>query len=637
LKGVNRHSFHPETGRALNREISISDIKLIKSMNMNAVRMSHYPPDKHFLELTDELGLYVINELPGWSKPSYDTPTARRLVKQLVTRDQNHPSILLWANSNEGGWNTDVDGDYELYDLQKRNVIHPWSNFGGIDTKHYPTWGKLNSLQKQGDLFMPTEFLHGLYDGGIGAGMSDYWNFIEQSSNGAGGFLWVLKDEGIARPDLGSNIYDTDGNHGADGIVGPFDEKEGSYYTVRDIWSPVQILAPSEKDTLADNFDGTLTIFNKHDFITLEGMTLESTLINTSDAFSRLDKNIITLEKIQFPKITAGDTGEVSLNLPDDWQQADILKIEVRQTNGDLVRDWTWPINGAASTAKQTRQHYELKYPASDSIVHNSEGGKLFVSAGDLTVTFDEKTGLLIEFSRGKLNKKQKRRGDLNTFVRAGPFLIKGADPLVFSHDETATEIQIIEKTQQLKVMVKNPVGGLNHLVWTIHKSGYLSVEAGYTLSATVPYHGILFKADPEQAIRKTWQGKGPYRTWRNRQEGMRFGLWEGVYNDARTGADWRYPEYKGYFANLNWLRINLLRKGQQVFSTPDENLYVRVFEPKNALQPKKHAFNEFAEGLAFMKVIPAVGTKFHVAQKLGPQSEPVHADGSYTIKLDIF
>ncbi|HPY52085.1 MAG TPA: glycoside hydrolase family 2 TIM barrel-domain containing protein, partial [Sedimentisphaerales bacterium] len=69
LKGVCRHSFWPDSGRCLSRQISYDDVRLIQSMNMNAVRMSHYPPDTHFLEACDELGLYVLDELAGWQKP----------------------------------------------------------------------------------------------------------------------------------------------------------------------------------------------------------------------------------------------------------------------------------------------------------------------------------------------------------------------------------------------------------------------------------------------------------------------------------------------------------------------------------------------------------------------------------------
>lgn len=80
MKGINRHSFHPDGGRTTNKELSIQDVKLIKEMNMNAVR-SHYPPDEHFLDACDSLGLLYIDELAGWQN-AYDTPTGTRLVRE---------------------------------------------------------------------------------------------------------------------------------------------------------------------------------------------------------------------------------------------------------------------------------------------------------------------------------------------------------------------------------------------------------------------------------------------------------------------------------------------------------------------------------------------------------------------------
>ena len=261
LKGVNRHCFWPDSGRTLNRTISYEDARLIKAMNMNAVRMSHYPPDKHFLEACDELGLYVIDELTGWQS-AYDTKAGRPLVSLLVKRDVNHPSILFWANGNEGGWNTELDGDYALYDPQKRAVLHPWALFGDIDTAHYREYAlHLKLLNEAPDLYMPTEFLHALYDGGAGAGLNDYWKAIKNSPRGAGGFIWVLADEGVVRTDRGGR-FDNDGNHAPDGIVGPCRQKEGSFYTVKEIWSPVQVLL----DTLNASFDGVIPVENDYAF-----------------------------------------------------------------------------------------------------------------------------------------------------------------------------------------------------------------------------------------------------------------------------------------------------------------------------------------------------------------------------------
>src|SRR5262249_47212078 len=131
LKGANRHSFWPTSGRALSAKISRDDVLLMKEMNFNAVRMSHYPPDEHFLDACDQFGLYVLDELAGWQK-SYDTPTARRLVGEMIRRDVNHPSILFWDNGNEGGWNKEVDDDFAIWDPQKRFVLHPWDPFRGV-------------------------------------------------------------------------------------------------------------------------------------------------------------------------------------------------------------------------------------------------------------------------------------------------------------------------------------------------------------------------------------------------------------------------------------------------------------------------------------------------------------------------
>src|SRR6202012_711795 len=139
LMGVDRHSFWPESGRTLSRQVCYDDVRLMKQANMNAVRMSHYPPDAHFLETCDELGLYVLDELAGWHQ-AYDTPIGRSLIRDMVIRDVNHPSIVFWDNSNEGGWNAHVDDEFAKWDPQQRHVLHTWSLFRGINTKHYPIY-----------------------------------------------------------------------------------------------------------------------------------------------------------------------------------------------------------------------------------------------------------------------------------------------------------------------------------------------------------------------------------------------------------------------------------------------------------------------------------------------------------------
>lgn len=250
LKGVNRHSFWPDSGRCLSTAVHKLDIETIKDMNGNAVRMSHYPPDVEFLDLCDELGLYVLDEIGGWQK-FYDTDIGTKIVEETVTRDVNHPSILFWDNGNEGGFNTNLDKVFGEFDPQKRRVLHPWATFSGLNTTHYLAYDKAEvaavgyRTYYDGQervatndpvryIYMPTEFMHGLYDGGAAAGLEDYWTMMMKSPLCAGGFIWAFADEGIRRSDTGQ--IDVAGNQAPDGIVGPYREREGSFYAIKEIW-----------------------------------------------------------------------------------------------------------------------------------------------------------------------------------------------------------------------------------------------------------------------------------------------------------------------------------------------------------------------------------------------------------------
>src|SRR5205085_1398917 len=199
--------------------------------------MSHYPPAPHFLAAAHSLGLYVPDELTGWQQ-AYSTAAGRPLVREMVTRDVNHPSIVLWDNGNEGGFNFELDPDFAQYDPQHRTVIHPWLNWNGINTGHYEAYDCCaggSSFFHGDDLIMPTEFVHALYDGGGGAGLDDWWREMLAHPLAIGGFIWAFADEGIVRADQGGAI-DVAGNQAPDGLVGPYRKKEGSFFAVKQIW-----------------------------------------------------------------------------------------------------------------------------------------------------------------------------------------------------------------------------------------------------------------------------------------------------------------------------------------------------------------------------------------------------------------
>ena len=338
FKGVNRGSFWPTSGRTTSRRVSELDVNLIKDMNMNAVRMSHYPPDEHFLQVCDSLGLFVIDELTGWQYPPYDTEVGRKLVKELVLRDVNHPSIVLWANGNEGGFNYELLPDYPKYDPQNRPVIHPWLTLNGMNTTHYIGYDYgLNTFFNGSDVFFPTEFLHGLYDGGHGAGLDDFWNLMRSRPTAAGGFLWDFCDQAVVRTDQRGEL-DTKGNSAADGILGPYREKEASFYTIKEIWAPIffpQRLLPAR-------FAGQLTIENRYHYTNLDQCTFRWQL-KRFGSLAPADTTALT-GTAPAPALAPQTTGTLSLPLPADWQNYDVLYLTAHDRYGRQINTWSWPI-----------------------------------------------------------------------------------------------------------------------------------------------------------------------------------------------------------------------------------------------------------------------------------------------------
>ena len=340
FKGVCRHTFWPESGRASSPALAIEDVNLIKDMNMNAVRMSHYPPDEYFLDVCDSLGLFVIDELAGWQK-QYETSVARRLVRAMIERDVNHPSIMIWANSNEGGFNKDIRPDYAMLDPQKRKVVEPWSRYDGIDTHHYPNYNAVREkLEKQEAVFMPTEMIHGLFDGGHGASLDDYWQLMQSSPTSAGGFLWNLADEGVVRHDKRDSI-DCDALHAPDGIVGPHHEKEGSFYTIKSVWSPIQIVHKGNE----------LEVSNHYMFTNLNQCRFEYEEVRLPNPlFSMTEEHT---SKTQLKTMDAAPGQKCIIPMPQANPTADMVVLRAYDHTNRLVDTWTWRLTNTEQVAQR--------------------------------------------------------------------------------------------------------------------------------------------------------------------------------------------------------------------------------------------------------------------------------------------
>ncbi len=626
MRGVNRHSFWPETGRTLNKTQNYNDVRLIKEMNMNAVRMAHYPPDPEFLEACDELGLYVLNELGGWHG-HYDTAVGRKLVKEMVTRDVNHPSILLWDNGNEGGWNTELDNEFALYDPQNRPVIHPQQDLNGMETMHYRSYGETQEYLRGKDLFMPTEFLHGLYDGGHGAGLYDYWKMMYNHPNCTGGFLWVYADEGVVRTDLNGKI-DNDGNHGADGIVGPHHEKEGSFFTIKQVWCPVQV----EPEVLPEIFSGELSLENRYDFTNLNECAFNWYLKSFS-SFDDVQKSEKVTAKgtIKGPDVAPHEKGSIKIPMPSNLQNATGLYLEAVDKNGKELWTWSWNINS------QNDLTFKPKENAFNSEVKEDI---LSIKSDNKTYTFNTLTGHLtginqnnkiLSFGKGPTFIAA-RRGDRSLDGWVAENLPDKLDGIDRRYDEikvdgSLTDFTYEEKDSHYEINASYE-GALMKATWKIYADGNITLDYQYRYEGVVELMGIKFDYPEEKMKSIKWLGKGPYRVWQNRLRGTTLGIWENDYNDPIPAESFNYPEFKGYFRDWRWADFKT-EEGTISIGNKDSNTYLGVYTPRDGRDALLYTLPQ--TGIAVFNVIPAVRNKVNATDLCGPSSQAQHVSGVYS------
>ena len=633
VRGVNRHSFRPESGRTLSKAKNIEDVLLMKGMNMNSVRLSHYPADPEFLEACDSLGLYVMDELGGWHG-KYDTPTGVRLIEGMIERDVNHPSIIWWSNGNEKGWNIELDGEFHKYDPQKRPVIHPQGNFSGFETMHYRSYGESQNYMRLPEIFMPTEFLHGLYDGGHGAGLYDYWEMMRKHTRCIGGFLWVLADEGVKCVDM-DGFIDNQGNFGADGIVGPHHEKEGSYYTIKQLWSPVQVM-----NTAIDrNFDGKLSVENRYDYLNLNTCRFiwqQVKFPSVTDA-SNTTTRILKQGEVQGSDVAAHGVGVVDIKtsiLP----EADALFLTVIDKYGYELWRWTFPVD------KLNRETEQFSASSGRASYTETEKG-ITVKANGRTFVFSKKDGQLkdvsvnnrkISFANGpRFIGARRADRSLDQFYNHDDEKAKAKDRTYSEFTDAAvfTKLDVKEEGGNLILTANYKLGNLDKAQWTIHPDGMATLDYTYNFSGVVDLMGICFDYPEEQVLSKRWLGAGPYRVWQNRIHGTQYDIWENDYNDPIPGETFTYPEFKGYFGSVSWMSIRT-KEGTISLTNETPDSYIGVYQPRDGRDRLLYTLPE--SGISVLNVIPPVRNKVNSTDLCGPSSQPKWVDGSQTGRLVI-
>ena len=615
VKGINRHSFSVDGGRTTSAAMSRQDALLIKEMNMNAVR-SHYPPDEHFLDMCDSLGLVYIDELSGWHG-RYDTETGARLIREMVERDVNHPSVILWSNGNEGGWNTDNDSLFCKYDkFQRRHVIHPWADFDGLDTHHYPAYLTGVARFTNGyKVFMPTEFMHAMYDQGGGAGLRDFWDRWMTNPMFAGGFIWVFCDEALKRSDRGG-VLDSDGSNAPDGVVGPRREKEGSFYAIRSQWSPVQI----KPLLITEHFDGSFFVSNEYIYTNLKDCRMTYEVLSCDIPMQGAVSRILARGEVTLPALSPGETGKARFSLPASFAEGDVLKLEAFDRDGHRICDWSFPIR-LANPYFQRHLAQVATGLSGNTVSARNNGKEIVLKSEKVSVTFDAATGMILRVLSGNTEIPL-----TNGPVAVGmKMLYQPASSYVRQDSEEA-------------VFCARYKGGADSIVWRLTSQGLLYMDAVLLNRAsggggfddafmdTEVYNLGLTFSYPERICKgMKWLGRGPYRVWKNRIPGTNYGIWHKDYNNTVTGESYDnlvYPEFKGYHANMYWATFESDTAPFTVYSRTD-GIFYRVFTPEEPKGSAKRTMPEFPEGdISFLLDIPAI-CSFKPIEQQGPNSQP--------------
>jgi beta-galactosidase len=416
IRGVNRHEWHPDHGRAVPAETMREDLLLMKRHNINAVRTSHYPPNPDFLGMCDELGLWVIDEcdlethgfsLVGWAgNPSADPawrPALLDRMRRMVERDKNHPSIIIWSLGNEAGtgdnlaamadWVHDRDpgrpvhyeGDYDSPYVDVYSRMYPsHAEVAAIGLGEEPvTADPKNDAHRRGLPFIMCEYAHAMGTGP--GGLLEYQELFERHPRNQGGFVWEWIDHGIRQQaedgteffayggDFGEVVHD--GNFVADGLLFPDRQASPGLVEFKKIIAPVRITPDPQA--------GTVRVDNGHDFASTAHLAF-SWSVATEGAE-------VEAGSLDVPAVPAG--GSATIALPELPAAKGETWLTVRATLG---ADAPWAEAGheiAWGQAKVAADIVEIS-PIGESTVEVRDG-LIIVGPG----SFDPRSGVLREFA----------------------------------------------------------------------------------------------------------------------------------------------------------------------------------------------------------------------------------------------
>jgi beta-galactosidase len=333
VRGVNRHEFNPDRGRAVTEEDMRRDIVLMKQLNFNAVRTSHYPNDPRWYELCDELGLYVVDEANLETHgvmgdlsldPDWACAYLSRAVR-MVLRDRNHPCVCFWSLGNESskgphhaamaGWIRSADPTRPV----QYESGNPGPDITDIMVPMYPGLEWVRQVMEDPAERRPLIMCEYAYAKGNATGnFRKFWDFVDRYPAFQGGFIWDWADKALRFPlpdgrqvlgygnDLEEHFdYAAVGEHPSqvlNGLVAADLTVHPGAWEVKKVQAPVAFEAPRAAE-------GRISIRNKYQFISLDHLSIHWELLENG--------RVIRSGQMEAPDTRPGCASELQLPRPD--------------------------------------------------------------------------------------------------------------------------------------------------------------------------------------------------------------------------------------------------------------------------------------------------------------------------------
>ncbi|GHU56213.1 beta-galactosidase [Bacteroidia bacterium] len=592
LKGVDLHEFNTNTGQVVTKDVMLRNLQLMKELNINAVRTSHYPQAPLWYKLCDEYGIYLVDEanqeshglgygpdnvsnLPEWQAAHLD-----RTVR-LIERDKNHASVIIWSLGNESGNGKAFHTNYAWAKARDKSRPVQYEQAHREDNTDIlcPMYPSVPSMIRDaatdlGRPFIMCEYAHAM--GNSMGNMQEYWDIMRSSKNMQGGFIWEWYNHGYpAKDEQGRpywayggdlNAFDrmNDGNFCMDGMISPDQQYIPHTHIVKKVYQNILF---KDKDVA----NGLITVINDYKFTDLS-------MDNYSYKWVLL-KNGKQIAQGTFDATVAANTQkDVKLALPAIAAEAGAeyyLQVFAYNKIGNGLlpvgfevakEEFAFPIN-----------NYFVKKDATGSLDIQKTENIATIKVGKMTYVFALKAGAAVPQGRGQargtlLNVKKDdknapfgvprlnfwRAPTDNDFGSNENYNLRLWDAAGYNITYTFKETQ--EKDGKLSVIYQGKLKGIEALVnltYTVNKDGSLTIDAQYkALADDLPEmmrFGMIILL-PKEYNDFTWYGRGPWENYVDRHDDTFMGIWNGKVEDQ--AFKYYRPQETGNKTDVRWLTL---------------------------------------------------------------------------------